>query len=118
MTRPKNLTMNPETYRLRRQVIDLIYEAKALVPIPRVTVRITENDQRLLGQAKMKDNTIWITERAVTTRNIRTIVYHELLHAVFGVEHDADSPLMGPTYNPMDKESCQREYVRIIKEVD
>jgi hypothetical protein len=38
----RNYKMNDEVYKLRRQVIDLIYEVKSVYDIPRIYVRIGE----------------------------------------------------------------------------
>jgi len=89
---PKKKVMSPAVYALRRQVIDLIYEAKKLVPdLPRIEVRVTENHDSILGMAYMERNIIHITERSVASRSV---VFHEILHAVYGTEHDETCPLM------------------------
>jgi len=42
----KNLKMDDKVYKLRRRVINLIYELKKIKPdLPRITVRITEDKQ-------------------------------------------------------------------------
>lgn len=87
----KNKTMSPQVYRLRQQVIQLIKEAGKLTPLPRITVRIAEKNHRYAGVGRMNQNIIWITEDFVANRGV---VFHEILHAVFGVKHVPGCPLM------------------------
>jgi hypothetical protein len=118
-TKLKNLDMNADTYKLRRQVIELIYEANKLVRLPRVDVRITERDTEgkgvgggeVLGQARMKSNIIWISKESVRSRGLRAVVFHELLHAVYGVPHTESSPLMSPHYVAMDTDAIHEEFI-------
>jgi len=100
-----NRKMNDETYKLRRVVMGHIYEAKALVPsLPRVDVRITDSKvARILGVARMSDNIVWIpasTLEGYTAAQVRHVVFHELLHAVFGIEHNNVCPLMNAVLIP------------------
>jgi hypothetical protein len=92
-----NLKMNDRVYALRRKVLAFVYEAKALFPgLPRIEIRVTENDPRILGMATVGECVIWITERMVANRET---VYHEIIHAVFGVGHDPRCSIMKATYN-------------------
>ena len=54
--------MDNKTYKLRRQVIDLIYEIKNNgFTIPRIDVRVGKSvDCNKLGMARLNDNIIWI----------------------------------------------------------
>lgn len=107
--------MSPEVYQLRRKVIALIYEAKKLVPtLPRVTVRITDNHETTLALATMKRDYIEVSERAVNCGDfdLRTIVFHELLHAVWGVGHDKSCPLMKTNHEPIPKEEVHRLFLK------
>mgnify|MGYP003630326674 FL=1 len=56
----KNFKMNDEVYKLRRQVIELIYEAKrGGINLPRIAVRIGEQKAKhknVLGVATMNGN--------------------------------------------------------------
>ena len=63
----KNFKMNDAVYKLRRQVIELIYEAKKEIKdLPRIEVRIGEaRNHNVLGVAKLSKKQIWITKRAV-----------------------------------------------------
>jgi hypothetical protein len=113
----KNKDMNNEVYALRRRVMNFIYEARELAEMPRVEVRITDNHERILGQARMSGNIIWITERAVTYSDfdLRTIVFHELLHAVFGVEHDEGCKLMKAIHEPLTKSEVHKLFKGWVK---
>jgi hypothetical protein len=72
----QNKAMNDKTYRLRREVIGLIHEAKKLVPsLPRLTVRVTDNNPEILGVARTGKNVIWITECSVVSM---AVVFHEI----------------------------------------
>lgn len=97
-----NKKMNDSTYKLRRKVISLIYEIKQIYKIPRINVRITKDHKQILGSASMSKNTniIWITEKSITLSDydLRSIVYHEILHTVFGIKHNKNCPLMKPIH--------------------
>jgi len=93
--------MSPETYKLRRAVMKLIYDAKALHggSMARVELRITdlseEGEKRhILGSALMGKRIVYIPASTVVDAKLRQVVYHELLHALYGVEHDESCPLM------------------------
>jgi len=43
--------MSSDVYTLRRQVINLIHEAKKLVELPRINVRVTDKHEIILGVA-------------------------------------------------------------------
>ena len=94
-----NRKMNSDTYALRRQVIDFIYELKQHMTLPRINVRVTDSKIRgVLGVATMKGNQIWITAEAIkrSPAMMRHVVAHEIGHAVFGLAHDDKCPLMKP----------------------
>ena len=115
--------MNSDVYKLRRRVIDLIYEIKEMVNLPRVEVRITDDHESILGQGTKGQfrgrSWIWISERAIKASefDLRTIVYHEVLHAVFGVNHDESCPLMKPTHTPLEKREAQKLFMKWAKSV-
>ena len=94
----KNFKMDNEVYQLRKKVINIIYEVKNLgLNIPRVDVRIGEHKKcNVLGLARLKDNIIWITKSAISKgdEHLRHIVLHELLHTIYGCEHDSKCTLM------------------------
>lgn len=101
-----NLEMDDDTYKLRSRVMSFIYEAKEVVDLPRIDVRITEPTDGLRGEATLGGNTIWVGAnhaRDMTDRNLRTTVYHEILHAVLALEHEDGCPLLGNPSKPLPK---------------
>ena len=117
----KNFKMNDEVYKLRRQVINLIYEVKKeFLSFPRIEVRIGEaRNHNVLGVAKLNKKQIWITKRAVDMSQdaLRNIVYHEIVHAVTGFGHDDKCPLMKPTLDGylLNKKQCMKYLKKYIK---
>ena len=112
-THVKNLRMSSEVYRLRREVIALIHEAKRLAPLPRIEVRVAENHASTLGVARMGQNIIWITERMVASR---PVVFHEILHAVYSTDHVEGCPLMSPySSGELDAETCNELFKKYAK---
>ena len=113
----KNFDMNDNTYKMRRQVINMLYEIKKEIKnFPRIEVRIGEaRNHNVLGVAQLKDKKIWITKRAVDMSEdaLRNIVYHEVVHAVTGFGHDDLCPLMKPTLDGylLNKNQCM-EYLK------
>lgn len=105
MTGHTNRKMNDETYKLRRRVIDQIYTIKRLIPdLPRIQVRITDaDDPHILGEAYLEGNAIFIPAKTTQMSSDRFlhVVLHELVHAVCGVGHDENCPLM-QRYIPVD----------------
>jgi len=118
----KNFKMNNEVYKLRRQVIDLIYEAKrGGVNLPRIEVRVGEQSsskhKNVLGCAKMSNNQMWITKDAIDLGSdiLRNIVFHEIAHAVYGTQHDESCPLMCSALNEdavLNKEDCLKHLLK------
>ena len=107
----KNLKMNDEVYSLRRKVMELIYEFKTIVEIPRVTVRIIEETGNILGLGSMDERIcVWIPQGVANAPkdHLREIVYHEIGHAVFKLKHDEKCPLMSSStkWNGMTKAQC------------
>jgi len=89
-----NKRMNNQVYQLKRDVINIIYDLKRYVNLPRITVRITDNQDDLLGRARMNDNIIWIPENTFNSKYLYQVVLHEILHAVYGIEHNESCELM------------------------
>ena len=111
--------MNDSVYKLRRQVIDLIYEAKrGGVNLPRIAVRVgeqTAKHKNVLGCAKISGNQMWITKDAIDLGldTLRNIVFHEIAHAVYGTEHDEKCPLMQSALNTiLNKEDCLKHLLK------
>ena len=107
-----NLEMSDAVYALRKQVMDFIYEANEVVKLPRITVRIAEpNESQVLGVGRLGECIIWITPRAIANYDLRAIVYHEIIHAVYSAEHNEKCPLMCSTTSTKTKLSkavCQK----------
>lgn len=119
-SKTKNLDMNDKVYKLRRAVMDFIYEAKEVVDLPRITVRITEDHETMLGCARLKENILWITKRAIDSYDLRSVVYHEIAHAVYGAGHDVNCPLMKPSTDKQEKltkAQCQKILKRISEAI-
>lgn len=115
MGKLKHKRMNSDVYRLRRRVMAMIYEAKKLVPsLPRITVRITDDHHTTLAMATLKRDFIEVSERAITCSDfdLRTIVYHELVHAVYGFHHDEACPLMRSIHKPLSIELVQSLFLK------
>tara|TARA_Y100000004_G_C8864932_1_gene390717 strand:+ start:42 stop:479 length:438 start_codon:yes stop_codon:yes gene_type:complete len=114
-----NYKMDKEVYKKRRQVIDLIYDAKNYgIELPRIEVRIgkaKKGHEHVLGVGRMSKRIIWITENALNrnTDYLRHVVYHEIGHAVFGLNHREDCPLMS---SELDKPVTRKQALSILKE--
>jgi len=112
--------MTDELYELRREVIDIIYDAKDLCDLPWIKVKIVEYQNSTLGTAWMEGNKMYIATRAVEKDSIdlRGLVYHEILHTVFGVDHVGGCPLMDPTHPEREysKEELDELFVKYATE--
>ena len=115
----KNYKMNDGVYKLRRQVIDLINEAKrGGVNLPWIAVRVgeqTAKHKNVLGCAKISGNQMWITKDAIDLGldTLRNIVFHEIAHAVYGTEHDESCPLMSAEVGTiLNKEDCLKHLLK------
>ena len=98
--------------------MNYIYEAKALLNgnMKRVEVRITDCDNpRTLGTASMGDCVVWIPASTVIDNRCRQVVFHELLHALFAIEHDDNCPLMSAICN--DKLTVNKQNKLFLKHV-
>jgi len=97
-----NLKMNDDTYKLRREIINIIYGAKNHVDLPRVNVRITDahkgKKKNVLGTGSMGGiPVVWIPKTTINDPRLKQVVYHELVHAVCNKGHDPRCKLMKPT---------------------
>ena len=119
-TKTKTYKVNPkkmssEVYKLRQAVMGYIREAKALVPeLPRIEVRIVDNHAEIAGMAKLGTNQIFITEGFVASRGL---IFHEILHAVYSIDHITGCPLMwGNGYSiNLAKDLCEQLFVYYAK---
>jgi hypothetical protein len=106
----KNRKMNDDTYQKRREIINVIYKAKKLlsavgVDMPRIEARIVDIDPKTViaqglhdavGIARFNSNQIWIPASTLDKYKnyLDEVVFHEILHAAYNVDHDEKSPLM------------------------
>lgn len=116
----KNLEMNDQVFAFRRKVIALVYEANKLVPnLPRVEVRIVENEGNTLGVAHMGVKHISIMRSVVADNDdiLRHVVFHELVHTLFGVRHNKKCPLMKALVDiPATKQECHDLFKKYAKQ--
>lgn len=117
--------MNDRVYEKRRAVMDHLYEIRDFADIPRIDVRITENGrgehEDVLGTGEMGGRTVYVADKAFTKspEQFRSLVYHETLHAIGGVEHDPECPLMRESPEPLSAEQARklfRAYWQNIKD--
>jgi uncharacterized protein YjaZ len=81
-----NKKMNNATFSLRKKAMAFIYEAKALVStLPRINIRITEKSESTMGVGNSNTTTIWLTEDTINSSRLKEIVFHEIVHAAFGL---------------------------------
>ena len=118
----KNKKMSPETYKLKRAVLDIIYKAKRMTQLPWIQVKVgdaTAGNDATLGLAKLRANKLWITEKAINygPEKLTHVVLHEVLHAVYGKDHDESCPLMAACLpaKPLSQDECYRHFVKHIK---
>jgi hypothetical protein len=131
----KNRESNDETHELRRKVMQYIYDAKNLVKKafdydqPRVNMRIVDwSPERVILQNALACATghgtgvILIPAATISSgkweRHLKSIVYHEILHATYCVEHDESSPLMHPiiTKKPLEGKELDKWFIKHVKE--
>lgn len=99
----KNLKMNKGVYKLRKEIIGIVYKLKSVVDFPRINVRITENpiDKNILGSAQLNSLIIWIPIDTIIHCDYEEkywVVAHELIHTIKGIDHNPLCNLMNPTY--------------------
>lgn len=93
-----NLPMSDETYLMKHQVLEIISDARRRIPeLPEIKVRITEPGEKILGAARPWRRIVWITSDVFEGPYLLCTVLHELLHAVYGLGHEANCPLMCPS---------------------
>ena len=109
----KNYKMNDSVYKLRRKVIQIIYDLKnSNIDLPRINVRIGESTHKypnVLGVGGGLN--IWITEKAIDRgyQYLLHVVLHELGHSVYNLPHDKKCKLMAPTLSkPCEVEDAWR----------
>jgi len=111
--------MNDNTYKLRRSVINIIYElnnflkANKCKRLPRVEVRIIEEHnckRKIGGYAYIGRNIIHIPEQSVglSYEKLLRIVIHEVLHGL-GFHHDDKCHIMHPGWPTLVYDNLTRE---------
>jgi len=122
--------MNDNTYKLRRRVINIIYElnnflkAKKRNPLPRVEVRVIEEHnckRKIGGYAYIGKNIIHIPEQSIglSYEKLLRIVIHEVLHGI-GFEHDNKCHIMHPGWPTLvyDNLTTQKLFGTFLKYID
>jgi hypothetical protein len=111
-----DLDMNDRVYAMRRKVINIIYHVKTFYPdMPRIEVRIVQNNDLILGQASHEAFHISIMERCIDKPYFAEVVYHELVHTCFKFGHDESCRLMKSQINPKDRTLSQDELDNLFK---
>ena len=115
-----NFKMTDEVYKLRKKVINVLYELKDKgFNLPRIDVRIGQHkDCQVLGVARLNNNIIWITEKAIDKKEneFYHTVLHELLHTIYGCEHDEKCPIMASSLNKViSKNKCLQIFKNYYK---
>ena len=117
----KNKKMSPEIYKLRRKVMNIIYDLKKIDPdMERVEVRIADDNKKgNLASARMDEHkVIWVTEEALNLpeNDLRYIIAHELLHTMYGYRHK-NSGLMSPKINQgWSRQKIESRFAKRVKE--
>lgn len=111
-----------EYFELRKLVMNFIYEAKSLlkgIETPRVEVKICYKDEsksNVIGQGYLNQYKINISEAWLdkSDNDIRTLVYHELVHTWFKYAgHDESCVLMCSIINKgLSKEVVQKTFLK------
>jgi hypothetical protein len=106
----KNRSMNDHTYKLRRSVMDIIYDFKRRYGIPRQTIRIVdrcgeshEGWHNVIGYAGMGQNYVHIRGdwASKNRESLIPLVAHEVVHSVLSIGHDKECKLMSEYFEPM-----------------
>jgi hypothetical protein len=99
--------MSSSTFASRKKAMAFVYEAKVLVPnLPRINIRITENLDGIMGAGRAGTCTVWLTDETINSKRLKEIVFHEIVHAAFGLSHYKGCKLMdaNASLNPTDIE--------------
>jgi len=114
--RETDLTMNDKVFAMRRKVMGILYHIKTFYPdMPRIEIRIVQNNGLVLGRASHKAFHISIMERCIDKPYFPEVVYHELVHTCFKVEHDESCRLMKSQIDPKDRILSQNELDNLFK---
>ena len=109
-----DLKMSNNTYKLRRKVINYIYDIKNRfnLDLPRIEVRISTMKKHI-GLGWYGQNIIRIKD-TLKDDKLKSIVLHEIGHAVFYLFHDDNCILMNP-YTKIDKYSIKEIENRFLE---
>jgi len=129
--------MNDETYKLRRDVMGHIYDAKRLLrnkfgyDLPRQRIRIIDvhpgafihNEGEYIpayiaGCATRGGNDIYIPAKSIEAGwDLKYIVFHELLHSAFCLPHIKGSLLMnGERFENISNEETEKLFLQHVQE--
>jgi predicted SprT family Zn-dependent metalloprotease len=120
----KLLKSGNETYNLRRQVINIIYECinlgknNNLKRLPRIEVRIVDKCEcDVVGYAYLDQNIIHIPQGTIKRSNayLTNVVLHEILHAI-GFNHINDCPLLDPEIKRLSKDTSYKLFLKYYKQ--
>ena len=119
--------MNNDTYRLRKNVMSIIYDANKIVKnydgsrLPRVEVRIVKQSpcesNLVYGYAYLGENIIHIREDVAEKDNysLYHTTYHELVHTLFNQEHDEKCKLMKAGSERITKKEAEEIFLKYYK---
>tara|TARA_R100000458_G_C8146029_1_gene155414 strand:- start:51 stop:497 length:447 start_codon:yes stop_codon:yes gene_type:complete len=119
--------MNNSTYKLRKNVMSIIYDANRIVKnydgsrLPRVEVRIVKQSpcesEQVNGYAYLGANIIHIREDVAEKDNysLYHTTYHELVHTLFNQEHDEKCRLMKAGAERITKEEAEKIFLNYYK---
>ena len=133
-TYAKSLPSGDRTHAMRKEVTNYVYEARDLVrknfgvTPPKVTYRIvdwTPNEviamDNAVGCATGLGSRVILIPASTFGKYkqyLREIIFHELLHAIYCVPHDDNSPLMRPRLEkvPLSDTEMNEWYVKHVEE--
>jgi hypothetical protein len=83
----------------------MVSEARdVLHNLPRIEIRIeVGEDPTICGSSFLNSNilTIYLHSAKLLKAQLRVVVWHEICHAVLGIEHVEGCPLMSPKLGPL-----------------
>lgn len=119
-TKFENDKMSDSTYKEKRQVMKIIYNAKKYSPsLPRIEVKIGKAKGNYLGFGRLGENQIWIDVKKINKSQLVQVVLHEILHAVFATPHKDTCKLMAPTVQKITEKKAWeifRQYIDKYKQ--
>ena len=119
--------MDNDTYKLRKNVMNIIYDANRIVKnydgsrLSRVEVRIVKQSPcektRVNGYAYRGGNVIHIREDVAEKDNLSLYhtTYHELVHTLFNQKHNQKCKLMKAGAKRIKKEQAEKIFLNYYK---